>query len=377
MKIAKDGWGRGNPRPHCVNINYMSTNKVKIWFYNLAMSLWPSILALIAGLSIAMLVLWIGKYNAPVVLARSLNFALFTKQGILNTIAISTPLLLTALTWAVGVRTGVFNISAEGAVQISGVIAIATGGLVVLPAYVHHPITVLSAICAGILWTIPLGIIKNKRNVNEVVSSIMLNWIAFFLASFLVVWPLRDPQWPMRSIKVASSARLGALVRGSTVSSVSFLALGMSLFTYILLWHTKLGQHMRATGFNIQAARTCGIASERAVLLSFAVGGASAGLAGYALTAGLPPLWSVSEKLGTLMGYGFTGICVAAVGRDHPIGLIASSVVIGALLASRTYMQMFFQIAPEITDAITGIIIVVLAIPELSALIRKKLLKKS
>lgn len=326
------------------------------------------VIAILFALVVVMLILLVSGQNPVNVLFRSLGYSLFTGQGILNTVAVATPLILTGTTWAVGVRAGVFNVGAEGALLVGAVAAIAVGALFELPVGFHHLIVMLAAAAAGALWIFPAAYLKTKRNVHEVVSTIMLNWTATFLASFLIVWPLRDPKWPMRSLKILPSARFQPLARGSSLTLVFVVSVAFALFSYILLWHTKLGQHIRATGFNPHAARISGINVVTATLLAFSIGGAAAGLAGYALTAGLPPLWSISEKLGTLTGYGFSGICVSAIGANHPLGIVLAAVFFGGLLNSRSYMQMFFGVAPETTDVIAGTIILVLAIPELSRL---------
>ncbi|MDK2896923.1 MAG: ral nucleoside transport system permease protein [Candidatus Atribacteria bacterium] len=323
------------------------------------------VFAVLISLIVAMIVLGASGYN-PLHIFRGLEYSFFTRHGIINTLAMATPLILTAITWAVGARAGVFNVGAEGTLMIGAVAALAAGALLKLPVGLHHLVVLAAAVVAGVLWTIPVAYLKTKRNVHEVVSTIMLNWVASFLVSFLVVWPLRDPEWPMRSLKILPTARFHPLVAGTNLTLVFFISIAFAIFSYLLLWHTRVGQHIRATGFNPDVAKNCGINVSLVTVFAFGVGGAAAGLAGYALTAGLPPLWSISEKLGTLVGYGFNGICVAAIGANHPIGIIFAAIFFGGVLSSRSYMQMFLGIAPEITDVIAGVIVLILALPELS-----------
>ena len=337
---------------------------LKSFWQNLKMVGGP-IFAILIGLLVGMIVLGVSGYN-PLDIFRGLAYSFFTKYGIINALAMATPLMLTAITWAVGIRAGVFNVGAEGTLMIGAVTAIAAGALFKLPVGLHHLVPLTVAVGAGILWTIPVAYLKIKRNVHEVVSTIMLNWVANFLVSFLVVWPLRDPEWPMRSLKILPAARFQPLVAGTNLTLVFFLSIAFALISYVLLWQTKIGQHVRATGFNPEAARNCGINVPMATVFAFGIGGAAAGLAGYALTAGLPPLWSISEKLGTLIGYGFNGICVAAIGVNHPLGIIFAAIFFGGILSSRSYMQMFLGVAPEITDVVAGVIVLILALPELS-----------
>ncbi|MFO8034645.1 MAG: ABC transporter permease [Candidatus Bipolaricaulota bacterium] len=328
------------------------------------------------GLVAAMVMLWAGGYDAGAVLGGSLSQALFTQRGVMSTLGAATPLLLTAITWAVGIRSGVFNIGAEGTLMVAAAATIAAGGLLRLPPGIHHLIALLAAIAAGVLWNVPIAYAKVKRNVHEVVSTIMANWIALYLTGFLVVWLLRDPAgvW---SVSMAPTARFQALVRGTTLTGVLFIAIAVALVAYVLLWHTKTGQHIRATGFGWDVARNCGIRVERALTLGFLIGGGAAGVAGYALTAGLPPTWAISDKLGALMGYGFTGIAVAAVGGNHPLGVIVAAMLIGALTTAGRFMQMFFGVPPEITEVVVGMIVLLLALPAFSGALRRHMERKA
>lgn len=334
-----------------------------------------SLLAVLTGLLIAVIILWVSGFNPIDVLYEGFRYSLFTSQGLYNTLAASIPLVFTSITWAVGIRVGVFNVGAEGAVLIGGIAAIVAGGLVSLPPGVHHLFVGLMALAAGAIWILPVAYIKIRRNVHEVVSTIMLNYIATFFASFFVVQLLSDPASPTRTIKILPTARLHSLVSGTTLTFDIFLSTFFALLVYIILWHTKAGQHMRASGFDRETSRNSGINTDKMLYLAFAIGGASAGLAGFSLTAGLPPTWSISEKLGTLTGYGFTGIAVASIARNHPVACVFSAILFSALITSKSYLQMFLSVPPAITDVIIGTVIIVLALPDL--LNRSQLLLKS
>ena len=324
-----------------------------------------SLVAVLIGLLIAVIILWVSGFNPIDVLYRGFRHSLFTLQGLYNTLAASIPLVFTAITWAVGIRVGVFNVGAEGAVLLGGISAIAAGGLVPLPAGLSHIFVALIALLAGAIWIVPVAFLKIKRNVHEVVSTIMLNYVAIFLTSFFVVQVLSDPETPTRTIQILPSTRLHSLVPGTTLTLDIFLSTFFALLVYFILWHTKVGQHMRASGFDRETARNSGIDTQKMIYFAFAIGGASAGLAGFSLTVGLPPTWSISEKLGTLTGYGFTGIAVASIARNHPVACVFSAILFSALMTSQSYLQMFLGVPPAITDVIIGTVIVVLALPDL------------
>ena len=327
--------------------------------------------AILIGLTGAMLILWISGHDPLSILRYGLYFSLFTKSGFLRTLSYATPLILTATTWAIGMKVGLFNIGAEGGIMMGAGATIAAS-IFALPPGLHHLVAIIFAMGAGILLALPIAFLKIKRNVHEVVSTIMLNWIAIFFLRFLVIGPLRDPISPRRAIRIPPSSRFPILVEGSTLTAAIIVAIAFSIIVYVFLWYTKTGQHIKAAGFNQNVARNAGINVPWMITLAFIIGGAAAGLAGCALTAGLPPLWTVSEKIDTLTGYGFEGIGVAMIGRNHPIGCIFAAVFFGALLTSQSYIQIFTGVQAETAKIITGIIIMVLALPEILRIIRRK-----
>ncbi len=140
------------------------------------------------------------------------------------------------------------------------------------------------------------------------------------------------------------------------------------------MWHTKSGQHIRATGFDIDAARSAGVNTSLIMAFSFAIGGASAGLAGCVLTAGTPPLWTVTGELSGMRGMGFLGIAVAMIGRNHPVWCIVSAFFVSAVRTSRFTIQQV-GVAPEATDILIGVIIFSFALPETYRLLSKEVRK--
>jgi len=331
---------------------------------------------LLIGLSVVGIIVLINGFNPILVFYKAVRGSLFTRPGILQTLSGTTPLLLTSITFAIGYRCGLFNINAEGAMMMGGAATIAAGAFLNLPPGFHHVVVLMSAMLAGIIWSLPVAYLKTERRVHEVVSTIMMNWTALFLMGFLIMWPLRDlgVAYGTFAVKVSPSARFPMLVPRGPLTIVLFVGIAFALIAYVIMWHTKSGQHIRATGFNIDAARSAGVNTSLMMAFSFAIGGASAGLAGCVLTAGTPPLWTVTSELSGLRGMGFLGIAVAMIGRNHPIWCMVSAFLVSAVRTSRFYIQQV-GVAPEATDILIGIIIFSFALPEIYRMPSKELRK--
>ncbi|TLN03257.1 ABC transporter permease, partial [bacterium] len=196
--------------------------------------------------------------------------------GILESLAFATPLMVTAATFAVGVRAALFNVGAEGQMYLGAIGAIIVGGTILLPAGIHPIAATVFAMCLGALWALPAAILKIWRGVSEVVSTIMLNWIAFWFVTFLIRTYLGEPGRAERAIPALPSAQYPVL--GETLTAIIFVVLAFCVAVTILLWRTGIGFELRLVGDNPEAAKYAGASSSRVILLSFAVGGLAAGL---------------------------------------------------------------------------------------------------
>lgn len=330
-----------------------------------------SIFAIIIGIIAGGIILWINGYPPLKSYYYLFHDSLFTKYGLLRSFSYAIPLILTALTWSIGMRVGIYNIGAEGQLII-GAGATVAASTFILPTGIHLGVAMIFAMAAGMAWSLPAALLKIKRGVHEVVSTIMLNWIAIYFVRYLVDEPLSDPEAAHGSIPIAESSRFPILFEGSILTGAIFVSIAFAIIMYIILWHTKTGQHLRAAGLSKEIARNSGINVARMTIISFLLGGAAAGLAGCTLTAGMPPEWTIYRTLATLLGFGFTGIGVGMIGRNHPIGGIFAAVFFGSLWSGSYFLQLNLQIPIEITDILTGVIIIFVAIPALIEMIRKR-----
>ncbi|MGQ9629373.1 MAG: ABC transporter permease [bacterium] len=284
--------------------------------------------------------------------------------GLSESLANATPLILTALTFAVGFRGGIFNIGAEGQLYL-GALAAVSASLFHFPPGIGFTASLIFAILAGIVWSLPAAILKATRGVHEVISTIMLNWVSHFLAFYLIAEVLVDPRRAEKTISVAEGARFPLLVPGTSLSYGIFVSLFAAAIVYIFLWRTVMGFDIRAMGYNPQAATYAGIEKWKITLLVFITGGVTAGLAGAVHVMGRPPTYAIYSGMPEIAGLGFDGLAVAMIGRNHPVGIIFASIFFGGLLSGGRTMQLFAQVPLEMVRVVEGIVVLFLAIPEL------------
>jgi len=290
-------------------------------------------------------------------------------SGILETLAFATPLMVTAVTFAVGVRASLFNIGAAGQMYLGAIGAVIVGGTLALPAGLHPIAATIFAMCLGALWALPAAILKIWRGVHEVVSTIMLNYIAFWFVTWLVTYQFGDPGRAERAIPALPTARYPVI--GETLTSVIFVVVIFCIAVTVLLWRTGIGFELRLVGDNPEAAKYAGASGSRAILVSFLVGGMAAGLAGASQIVGRPPSWTLYATLGNLLNLGFDGIGVALIGRNHPVGGIFAAIFYGGLQHGGRYMEYNAGVPSELVSAINGVIVMTLAIPEIVTIIRR------
>ncbi|NIO05040.1 MAG: ABC transporter permease [Proteobacteria bacterium] len=323
-----------------------------------------TIIAGVIGFAVGALIMMVYGYD-PISAYRALfNGAFGDLYGFSESLANATPLILTALTFAIGFRGGMFNIGAEGQLYL-GACAGVTVSLFHLPFATGFALGLILAALAGAIWSLPVAILKATRGVHEVISTIMLNWISLFLAFYLVAEILVDPLRAEKTISIAEGARFPVMVPGTSLSYAIFISLGAAIIVYILLWRTVIGFDIRAMGYNPLATTYAGIERWKVILFVFITGGLTAGLAGAVHVMGRPPTYAIYSGMPSIRGLGFEGLAVAMIGRNHPIGIIISAIFFGGLMAGGRMMQLFAQVPLEMVRVVEGAVVLFLAIPEL------------
>jgi ABC-type uncharacterized transport system permease subunit len=299
----------------------------------------PAVCLAVALLAASAVIALVGQ-NPMEVIKVLLHGALGTPRGISYTLYYATTFIFTGLAVAVAFHAGLFNIGGEGQAILGG---LGTGLVALwwssfLPAWVMLPLMLVSGALFGMAWAAVPAYLQAYRGSHVVITTIMFNFIASSLLVYLLVNHLRPVgTMSVESAAFAESAKLPgmqALLAGlgvewpSTPLNVSlFLALLAALGVYLFLWRTRAGYHLRAVGSSPSAAEYAGIDSRRQIMVAMCISGGLAGLVGMNEIAG------VNNKLllEYVSGAGFTGIAVSLMGRSHPVGIIFSSLLFGAL----------------------------------------------
>ncbi len=265
--------------------------------------------------------------------------------------------LLTGLAFALPMLASAFNIGGEGQMYVGGIVALMTS-LAIKNPWVAITAGALSGAALGFVT----GALRAYREVNEVITAIMLNWIFYYLSIFLITSYLYNPQAPYRSVSVPEGAQLGFIeVAGTKMHLIFPLTLLISFIAYFLVFHTRIGYRIRVAGLSPDSARYSGINAKMTFTNSMALGGLFGGLSG-ALNV-IAFTHYMDQLLTSMMGMGFDGIGVALMGRNHPIGIIFSAIFFSMLLLGGQKMQIAMNVPKELTDALSGVIIISLAMP--------------
>ena len=319
-----------------------------------------SLAALLGALLIGAIFILLAKSDPVRAYKVMLTGPFSSSFGLTETLVRTTPLLLTGLGIIISFRSGVLNIGGEGQILIG---AITAAGVALkcesLPAPVLFPLVLLSGALAGGLWGGVAGFLKARLNVNEILSTVMLNQIAAQLYLLLIRGILIDPQEVAYGTGVPQTALvpnavwMSRLIPGTRLNTGFILALVLAVAVYVLLMKTTVGYRLRAVGAGPEAARYAGINVPLYMVLSMFLAGALAGLAGTVEVLGVHhrALEDISA------GYGFSAIVAALFGRLHPIGAIPASILFGALILGADMMQRAVSIPAAIVMVIQGFII--------------------
>jgi simple sugar transport system permease protein len=325
----------------------------------------PPVVALGIALAVSALVMALAGANPWLGLSALADGAFGSADGWSEVGVRTCPLLLTGLAVAIAFRAGVWNIGAEGQL-LAGAAAVAWLGTRVgaLPGWLAPTLILAAAALGGAIWAAIAGVLKTTRNVDEVISTIMLNFIALGLVGYLVHGPLMEvaATYP-QSDAIAAAARLPRLFAGYRLHAGLPIALLAAALTYVLLFRTVVGYEMRAVGLNPVAARLAGLRIGGAVLGALTVSGALAGLAGGIEVSAVT--FRLFEQFSP--GYGFTAIAVALLGRLDPVGVIVAAVFFGALDAGSAAMQRSAGVSSVLVSVIQATVIFSLLAVEYSA----------
>jgi general nucleoside transport system permease protein len=324
------------------------------------------LLAVLTAIIIGGVVIALAGGNPFAAYAGLLQGAFGTTRAWSETAVWATPYIFAGLAVALAFKGGLFNIGAEGQLAFGAVVAAWIGYALPdvlgfsLPAVIHLPLAIGVGVLAGSLWAAIPGALKAYTGGHEVINTIMMNYIALNMVSFLLNGPMKDPN-PLnvvaRTPTIAEGARLPVLFEGLRVHWGFILALLVAFLIWWLLWKTTLGFEIRTVGSNPDAAKYAGINVKRTIVLTMAISGLLAGMAGAVEVTGL----NHRHELGFSIGYGFDAIAIALLGKTHPLGVVLAAILFAAMRNGATRMQFLTQIPVDVISVIQGLILLFVA----------------
>jgi simple sugar transport system permease protein len=282
------------------------------------------------------------------------------------------PLFVSGLAVAIGFKMGLFNIGVEGQYTLAALLAAYLGAVTPVPGVIRIALILIVAMVVGAGWASIAGVLKITRGVHEVISTIMLNFIAFGVTSYLLAHLLKQHNAPgdlvIKTKEIPASGQIPSLngllhalgvqpPAGSQLYGFLPLAIVIGVAYYVLIWRTRFGFDLRTSGYNPNAARVSGVDPRKMTMKVMLLSGAVAGLVG------IPDLFGLYHRytIDFVAGLGFTGIAVALVGRNHPVGIALAALLFGFLDRSAQILDLE-GIPKEITIIMRGVIILCVVI---------------
>lgn len=323
------------------------------------------VLATFAALGVGAIMLLILKVNPITAYSALWEGAFGSTNAIAETLVKATPLLLVGLGICIAFRGDVINIGGEGQMVVGAIFGTLIGlNLGDLPGWFVITLSLIGGFIGGAIWGGIPGVLKAYFNVNEILSTIMMNAIAVQGMNFLLRGPMIDPAQAELASKIPQTARLEEAFRlprlvPTRLHLGALIAVVLAILVYILLWRTTLGYRIRAVGQSPPAARYAGISVRRHVILALLLSGAFAGLAGAVQVFGVNfRMITDGSATGFTGSAGFNGIVAALFGQLHPIGTIPASVLFGALLVGANKMQRVVQVPSALITSLNGLVVV-------------------
>jgi general nucleoside transport system permease protein len=320
------------------------------------------LLSLVIG---AVIVLATG--NNPIAAYAALFGGAFgSATGIGRTLLYTTPLIFTGLAVAVAFRAGLFNIGGEGQLYIGAVTAAWLGVSLGVLGPLAIPITLVACLITGFMWGSIPGILKARFGAHEVITTIMLNFVAINLAYYLAQYPLRQkgPIPGTETIDYAARIPIISATLGRANYGL-FIALLAAVVVYLLLWRTRRGFEIRAVGLSPGAANYAGMSLGLNTVLALAIGGSLAGLGGGVEILGVYGNMDVPF----VSNLGFNGIGVALLGRNHPVGVVLGALLFGGLFSGAQEMQFVADVPLELANVLLAVILLLVTATKLVELI--------
>jgi ABC-type uncharacterized transport system permease subunit len=340
--------------------------RLRSWLRSAGRAMLVPVLAIVTALIVGAIVIFVAGGN-PLLAYYGLFVGAFGSANALSETAVwATPYIFAGLAVAFAFKGGLFNIGAEGQLALGSLAAAWIGyalpGLlgVSIPPVLHVLLALAFGMLFGGIWAAIPGALKAYTGAHEVINTIMMNYIALNLVSFLLNGPMKDPNPLVLTAQtpvIAASARIPPILAGYRVHWGFVLALFSAWVVWWLLSKTILGFEIRTVGSNPDAAKYAGMNVKRLIILTMAISGMLAGLAGAVEVVGL----NYRQELGFSIGYGFDAIAIALLGKTNPFGVVLAAILFGGLRNGASYMQFLSQVPADVISMIQGLILLFVA----------------
>jgi len=323
------------------------------------------LLATLAALAVGAVMLMLLGANPLMAYSSLIDGAFGSTNALADTIVKATPLLLVGLGICIAFRGGVINIGGEGQLVVGALSATFIGlSFPDAPGWVLIPSAMVAGFLAGAIWGGIPGALKAYYNVNEILSTIMMNQIAVQGMNFLLRDALIDPVQLQSASRIPQTARLAQAfdlprLVPTRLHLGAALAVILAVLVFIFLWRTTIGYRIRAVGLNPAASKYAGINVKRYIVISLLLSGAFAGLAGAVQVYGVHHrMFTDGSATGFTGSAGFNGIVAALFGKLHPVGTIPASFIFGAILVGGNKLQRAMQVPSALITALNGLVVV-------------------
>lgn len=321
-----------------------------------------SIVSVILALGVGALIIKAAGLDVRVAYGNLWAGAFGDTYSISETLVNSVPLILTGLSVVIALRAGLFNIGAEGQ-MIAGALAAAAVAVLPIPGPPWFA-TIAALLCGaltGAIWAWIAGVLRAKNGAHEVITTIMLNYIATLMTSLLVKSYLKAPGPVNQTVLIPAGVRLPELIAGTRLTWALPLAIVVVAVIHVLFKRTRLGFELDSLGENPSAAAYAGVHVDRSIQVAMMISGAVAGLAGSTVV--LAILFRFITNFSP--GYGFMGISVALVALNHPWAVLPAALLFAALQTGGVSMQLFARIPSDLVTVIQALVIIFAAAPAL------------
>jgi len=354
------------------------------------------ILAIILGFIVGAIALAFAGYDPVASYSMMITSIFSSPQNMVQVLVLTMPNILTGLSVAFAFKTGLFNIGGEGQYLVGCMAAVIVGGQLKMPPVINIIVIMLVAIIAGGLYGAFAGFLKAKFGIHEVITTIMLNWIALYFNNYLISVPgigikntqysiaIKENAWtnilnkwktsPDGQTFLTSHHTISTILLGTDINYGLIIAIAVSILIWFILYKTTFGYQVRAVGLNKDAAEFAGIGVKKNIIMTMFIAGGLAGLAGALQMAGSLPHSLVT--LASQPGYGFNGITVALMANSAPIGCVFTALLLSALQFGGSTIQMNLGAPSEVVNIMIGVIVFFVAVASMFTMISERIKKR-